>query len=170
MPSTCLFTRLLEHNSWANAALIRACAAVAEAQLDERPQPAEWSLRQILVHIVECQHNYALLLTLPVAEREAARLSLEDAGFAELEAASNASGEKLLELVRDPEGAWAAEAIHSADGYVFEPWVVLVQAVNHATDHRKQISIRLKSLGVTAPRLDGWGFGEAADALHPKLT
>jgi uncharacterized damage-inducible protein DinB len=48
-----------------------------------------------------------------------------------------------------------------------EPWVVLVQIINHATEHREQISSMLSALGVTPPILDGWAYGEATNALIP---
>ena len=51
------------------------------------------------------------------------------------------------------------------DGYLVEPWVVLVQVINHATEHRKQVGIMLRALGMTPPRLDGWGYGEMAGGL-----
>ena len=41
-----------------------------------------------------------------------------------------------------------------------EPWVVMVVVINHATEHREQISSMLSALGVTPPNLDGWSYGE----------
>jgi len=49
-----------------------------------------------------------------------------------------------------------------------EPWVVMVQAINHATEHREQISSMLSALGVTPPELDGWAYGEATHGLIPR--
>jgi uncharacterized damage-inducible protein DinB len=57
--------------------------------------------------------------------------------------------------------------LRTSDGYDVAPWVVLVQAVNHANDHRRQIAGMLRDRGVPPPRLDGWGFGEARDAVVP---
>jgi len=39
------------------------------------------------------------------------------------------------------------------DGYFVEPWVVMVQAINHATEHREQIKSMLSSLGMTLQEL-----------------
>ena len=41
----------------------------------------------------------------------------------------------------------------------------MVQAINHANDHRHQIAAAMRALGLNPPRLDGWAFGEAAGAL-----
>jgi uncharacterized damage-inducible protein DinB len=46
----------------------------------------------------------------------------------------------------------------------------MVQAINHATEHREQISSMLTALGVTPPDLDGWAYGEATGALIPIST
>jgi len=43
----------------------------------------------------------------------------------------------------------------------------MVQIINHATEHREQISSMLSALGVTSPNLDGWAYGEVTDALIP---
>lgn len=42
--------------------------------------------------------------------------------------------------------------------------VVLVQAINHATEHRSQVFTSLTQQGLVVPELGGWGYFE--DALH----
>jgi len=37
----------------------------------------------------------------------------------------------------------------------------------HAIEHREQIKSMLTALGVTPPSIDGWDYGEAANALVP---
>jgi uncharacterized damage-inducible protein DinB len=46
----------------------------------------------------------------------------------------------------------------------------MVQAINHATEHREQIKSMLSSLGVTPPDIDGWAYGEVTNALIPVST
>ena len=46
----------------------------------------------------------------------------------------------------------------------------MVQAINHATEHREQIKSMLSSLGVTPPDIDGWDYGLVANALIPMST
>jgi uncharacterized damage-inducible protein DinB len=48
-----------------------------------------------------------------------------------------------------------------------EPWVVLLQVINHATEHREQIKSMLSALGLTPPEIDGWDFGLTENALVP---
>ena len=151
--------KLFEHNNWANLQIIEVCSALGDEQLDA-PQPAStWSIRDTLSHLVESQRGYLALLTLPPEARQHAPLS-----FAELAESATASGEGLLALAC---GERLETRLKTTDGYVVEPWVVMLQAINHATDHRRQISGMLRAMGVTPPRLDGWAFGEAGGALVP---
>jgi len=51
--------------------------------------------------------------------------------------------------------------------YFVELWVVIVQIINQATEHREQISSMLSVLGVTSRNLDGWACAEVTNALIP---
>ena len=37
--------------------------------------------------------------------------------------------------------------------------VILVQAINHATEHRAQAQAILTQLGIEPPAIDGWAHG-----------
>lgn len=161
-----ILAKLFEHNNWANLQIIKACSALTDEQLDAMPLPtSEWSVRRALSHLVECQRGYLSLLTLPPEARRDAPLS-----FAELGESAGRSGQALLALARDKTARGSESRLRTTDGYVVEPWVVMVQVINHATDHRRQISGMLRALGVTPPGLDGWSFAEAVNALAPVST
>jgi uncharacterized damage-inducible protein DinB len=153
--------RVFAHNHWANLRLLDACAALSADVLDARPD-AGWSIRQALHHLVESEQGYLALLT---ATRQP---PLPDRALDALRAAAAASGEGLVALARDPSLPGRLERrLRTGDGYLVDPWVVIVQAVNHGADHRRQVAAMLRSRGLTVPRLDGWGFGEAVDAVVP---
>jgi uncharacterized damage-inducible protein DinB len=162
-----LLAQLFAHNHWANLEVIRACAALSDRQLDAEPQSAtKGSIRGTLIHLVAAQQGYLSLLTLPVDERRAAPpLFAEPPTLVALEAAARTSGEALLALVQGGPPAPPQGQLETTDGYVVEPWVVLVQVINHATEHREQIKSMLSALGVTPPGVDGWNYGEATGAL-----
>jgi len=40
---------------------------------------------------------------------------------------------------------------------------VVIQAINHAIDHRSQIATLLSQQGIEPPDLDGWAYN---DAMH----
>jgi uncharacterized damage-inducible protein DinB len=161
-----MLVKLFEHNNWANREIIQACSALSDEQLDAEPQSAtKGSIRRTLVHLVAARQGYLSLLTLPVeARRDAAP------AFAELQQAASISGEELLALVRGQPSKQLNTQLRTTDGYLVEPWVVMVQVINHATEHREQISSMLSALGVTAPDLDGWTYGEVTNALIPIST
>ncbi len=158
-----VLAKLFEHNNWANLQIIQACSTLSDEQLDAEPQSAtKGSIRLTLLHLVASQHNYLSLLTLPVEARQ--RISPT---FAELEQAARLSGEGLLALARDESNKLLKTQLQTTDGYFVEPWVVMVQAINHATEHREQICSMLSALRVTPPDLDGGSYGEVTHALVP---
>lgn len=158
--------KLFAHNNWTNDQIIQACTTLADDQLDAAPPSAtKGTIRDTLLHLVAAQHNYLALLTLPVAERQ--RISPT---FAELQQSAANSGEGLLALARDPSRLYALTKLQTRDNYLVEPWVVMVQVINHATEHREQICSMFSALGITPPDMDGWSYGEATQALIPMPT
>jgi uncharacterized damage-inducible protein DinB len=158
--------KLFEHNNWANLRIIQACSTLSDEQLDAEPQSAtKGSIRRTLLHLVSSQRGYLSLLTLPVEARLQAAPAITD-----LQESARASGEGLLAFVRDESGTFPNTRLQTTDGYVVEPWVVLVQVINHATEHREQIKSMLSALGLTPPDIDGWDYGEATKALIPIST
>jgi len=156
-----ILTRLFEHNNWANLRIIEACSALTDEQLDSEPQSVtKGSIRETLTHLVGSQHGYLSLLTLPVEERH--RISPT---FNELKEAVHKSGEGLIALAKNEPDKNLPARLQTTDGFYVEPWVVMVQIINHATEHREQICSMLNALGVTPPYMDGWSIGEATNTL-----
>ena len=159
----CLIEKLFEHNNWANHRLIEACSGLSDEQLDAQPASAAYgNIRQTMIHLVSAQVGYLKLLTRPVEERKQARIDLEFSGLAQ---AAAASGNGLLDLVRDGGNRLTTGRLETTDGYWVDLWVVLVQAINHADEHREQVCSQLSALDLKPPALDGWTFGEATGAL-----
>jgi uncharacterized damage-inducible protein DinB len=158
-----ILVKLFEHNNWANAEIIKVCSALSDEQLDITPQSStKGSIRETLVHLVSAQQGYLRLLTLPVEARVDTRPA-----FGELQQSARASGEGLLALAREERSEQLASRLQTTDGYYVERWVVLVQIINHATEHREQLCSMLSALGLTPPCMDGWCYGEATNTLIP---
>ena len=137
--------KLFEHNNWANDLIIQVCMALRDKQLDAEPQSAtQGTIRSTLFHLVTSQRGYLNLLTRPV---EARRAPKPDLPFGELEKSAGDSGEGLLALVRDPSGLAAKGQLETTDGFHVEPWVILLQVINHGTDHRATVLQRLNEFG-----------------------
>jgi uncharacterized damage-inducible protein DinB len=157
-----ILARLFEHNNWANQKILDACAALLDEQLDAPPQSAtEGSIRQTLLHIANAQLGYLRILTLPLEQRRE-RVDLD---FSEVGRSLKQTGEALLDLVRDEK--YPAERLQTRDNHHVQPWVILVQIINHATEHREQIKSMLTALGITPPSIDGWDHGTVVGALVP---
>jgi len=153
--------RMFEHNNWANLRIIEACSALSEEQLDAEPQTVvKGTIRETLTHLVSSQHNYLSILTLPVEERKRIKPSTS-----ELYDAARRSGKGLIALAKDV--SVLKDRLQTTDGHYVEPWVIMVQVINHAHEHREQICSMLNALGVTPPDMDGWSYGEAVNALIP---
>jgi uncharacterized damage-inducible protein DinB len=157
--------KLFEHNNWANLKIIQACSALTDEQLDAEPQSAtQGSLRSTLLHLVSAQQGYLSLLTVPVESRQDVPPT-----FAELQESAHHSGEGLLALAAGEQKPFNPR-LQTKDGFYTEPWVVMLQVINHATEHREQIKSMLSALGETPPNIDGWDYGEAKNALIPIST
>ena len=156
-----ILVKLFKHHNWANLQIIQACSLLSDEQLDAEPQSVtKGSIRLTLWHLINAQHGYLSQLT-----GMKPRIKLQASPtFAELQQASSASGEGLLALARD-ESSQSLKTEIQRDGYAIEPWVVMVQAINHATEHREQIKSMFSSIGETPPRVDGWEYGRFTDAL-----
>lgn len=158
--------KLFEHNNWANQRIIEACSALSDEQLDAQPQSVtKGSIRRTLVHLVSSQYSYLKTLTLPLEERR----NPTSVEFSELKATAANNGDVLLALARGEQEPLSTP-LQTRDGYHVEPWVIIVQIINHATEHREQINSMLSTLGITPPDMDGWSYGEATNALIPVST
>ena len=154
--------KIFEHNNWANLRILEACSTLTDEQLDAEPQSVtKGNIRETLIHLASSQAGYLSLLTLPVEER-----IYRPVQFSELQESLRKSGEGLLALARGEQKPLALQ-LQTRDGYHVMPWVVMVQIINHAHEHREQVCSMLNALGVTPPDMDGWAFGDAAKALIP---
>lgn len=153
--------KLFEHNNWANSLIIQVCSVLRDEQLDAEPQSATMgSIRRTVIHLVSAQHFYLELLTLPEGSRQRIQPI-----FNELHQSIQTSGEGLLSLARADYEKSLQTTIRTKHGEFVEPWVIMLQAINHATEHREQVKSMLSALGETPPEMDGWTYGELTGAF-----
>ena len=154
--------KLFEHNNWSNLQIIQACFALSDEQLNAEPQSVtKGTIRSTLLHLVTSQRGYLALLTFPVETRLQALTPITD-----LLESARISGEGLLALARGDQEPYSSR-LSTADGHYVDPWVVMLQVINHAHEHREQICSMLSALGITPPDLDGWTYGGVTNALIP---
>jgi uncharacterized damage-inducible protein DinB len=80
-------------------------------------------------------------------------------GFDELQRRAKRSGEELITVAEQEE----LSRILYLDGGTYEApaIVVVIQAINHAIDHRSQISTLLSQQDIEPPDLDAWAYNDA---------
>jgi uncharacterized damage-inducible protein DinB len=151
--------KLFEHNAWANERLFEACEGLGEAQLAATLDGTFGSVRDTLVHIAGAQDRFvaALSETGPVSvfrERE------PFPGVAQLRDAVRASSDALIELAGRVQSGASVTTTYRGEDFTLPVWLLFVQAINHATEHRTQIAAILTQQGIEPPGMDGWTYHE----------
>ncbi|MBZ0288641.1 MAG: hypothetical protein K8I30_13570 [Anaerolineae bacterium] len=159
--------RIFEQNNWANQEIIEVCLTLTDEQLDAAPTSATYgSIRETLLHLIASQKGYLRTLILPLEDRrDPVMLTLE-----EVQESATESGQAFLALARDSSSIDGKTQIITRDGYIVEPWVLMVQVINHGTEHREQIKSMLTALGITPPPTDGWYYGESTGTVAKIAT
>ena len=151
---TTTIAETLRHNRWANERLLEACRELTEVQRAATVDGTYGELGYTLVHIVRAESWYLKLLT---GWEPPVRWEIPGPwpGIDTLLERSRFTGDRLLEVVDrlDP------DAPLSIDDDQVPTSVVLVQVINHATEHRAQVATILTQLGIEPPPMDGWNFG-----------
>jgi uncharacterized damage-inducible protein DinB len=145
---------MFRHNRWANEQMLEACRDLSPEQLARSVEGTYGELGYTLIHLVRGESFYVALLTgwEPPVRWEipgpwpGIDVLLERAAF---------TGDRLCEVATeaDPDAP-----VDRGDAQV-PTSVVLVQAINHATEHRAHAAIVLTQLGIEPPLIDGWTFG-----------
>ena len=163
---------LFRHNLWANLTLIDLCATLPDEILETNVPGTFGTIRDTLGHLVGTENGYFTGLV----EEETGRKSNSDEkaspSLATLRERAMQVGEVLdLAIVREHavdsgeglvayaaavEGNPTLRVIWHDQSYELPAALLLVQAINHATEHRTQIKTALTQAGIAPPELDGW--------------
>ncbi|RIK42270.1 MAG: hypothetical protein DCC58_11255 [Chloroflexi bacterium] len=150
---------LCRHNAWANERLFAACEGLSEAQLDATLSGTFGSIRDTLLHIVGAQERFVTALAeagpvLVFRERE------PFPGVAALREIARNSSAALGELAAQAQPGATATTPHRGVYYTLPVWLLLLQALTHATEHRTQVAAILTQQGIQPPGMDGWTYHE----------
>lgn len=161
-----VLAEMFRHNSMMNTKIVDACRALSGEQLAATAVGTYGSIGATLVHIANGQLAYTS------RQRGVERpVPLPEDPFPGIAAVAErmAQGDALLEQCAADVSGLEIEITGDEPG---EKWrmnssLLLVQAINHATEHRTQISTTLTQLGVTPPEMDGWTFFFDAGHMAP---
>ena len=154
--------RQLTHMAWANTEMFSALVTLPEVAYAYTSPGSEWSVGAIAHHLTTAAENYAQRLhgepraekrELPATARDiralAATLAVADAN---LRAGAQLPGDEILTWI-----SIGGEEIS------VPRWVLVNQAVHHATEHRAQIAGALAANGNTTLDLDAldvWTYND----------
>ena len=146
-----------KYNLWANLRVLDACAVRDDAELDATIRGTFGSVRETLVHIVAAEEGYVQRFT---GQRTEPVLHEGDSfpGFDELRRRARQSGEGLIAIAEQFDAGQVLRLSYQGQLYDVPGIFVLIQAINHATDHRSQVATVLSQQDVTLPELDGWSY------------
>lgn len=149
---------LFQHNTWANLKLLDFCEGLSDEQLDRSAIGVYGSIRDTLRHIVGAEVSYVRRVNgrLPAEPLSRDRFP----GFAVLKQAARWAGEELPQLALSARAETIVEE-RSPDlkEVVRYPLAsLMIQAINHSTEHRTQVSAIITQLGLEPPDMSGWQY------------
>ncbi|HET9494507.1 MAG TPA: DinB family protein [Chloroflexia bacterium] len=165
MPNTAL-AEMYRHNLWATMRLLDACEKLTDEQLDATIPGTFGSIRSTLLHWLRNEDRYVSFLR---GEQPNPRLAVEPfPGFDALRASADLSGSALVEIAENlPDDPILRTRSDEGEAVELPIMTLIVQALNHATEHRTHIGSLMGAQGVEPPDSDGWAYGD--EVLGPRL-
>ncbi len=153
-----LLVEFLRHNTMMNQRLLAVCRELTDEQRDTGLEGTYGTVGATLVHVANSQLGYVPRHI--AAERPD---SLPREPFPGWEALSDRFdlGNALLEEFAarvEEEHEIEVTGDESGERYSLPVSLLLLQAVNHATEHRSQVATILTGLGIEPPEMDGWTY------------
>jgi uncharacterized damage-inducible protein DinB len=168
-----ILTELFRQNLWANLTLIDFCATLPEEILETNVPGTFGTIRETLGHLAGTEEGYLAGLVGDIESdsssdeeaspnlatlRERALHVGEILALATMREHAVTSGEGLIAYAEAVEGNPTVRVVWFGQTYEMQASLFLVQAINHATEHRAQIKTALTQAGSTPPELDGWSW------------
>lgn len=148
---------LFTHHLWANDKLLDSCEPLADADLDAELPGVYGTIRATLVHMFASETRYlAAMRGFP--RPDDLHESKPFPGFDALRASARQTGNALLEFATTADSGDRMHGENRGEKYDLPLSIPLAQAINHATEHRTNITTIMASRGLAAPRLDVWQY------------
>jgi uncharacterized damage-inducible protein DinB len=165
-------SEFFRHNLWANMRMLDVCEGLSDEELDRKVPGVFSSIRELLVHTVGAEQRYVFRLT----GRKPESFVGESEGFPAFEAlreAARMSGEALIEVAEGPD-VQEDVTVERPDGkWEIARRLYLLQAINHATEHRTHIMTLVSHRGTElseSEAIDGWSYATAlGDTLMRRI-
>jgi uncharacterized damage-inducible protein DinB len=166
-------TEIFKHNLWANLRVIDVCEKLSEEQLEAALPGTYGSIKATLAHLCRAEEGYVFRLTGEKPEKPLREIE-GFPSFGALREGALRSGGRLIRVVSGDEPIENIVSNFEDGTFAIAPAQFLLQAINHATEHRTHILAILGSLGIELPEnegVDGWAYGETGnEPLVVRLT
>lgn len=159
---------LFRHNVWANEKLLDFCAGLSDAQLDATAAGTYGSIRNTLRHLVRGEVSYVERVNGKLPPNPPPREQFS--GFAVLRDAAGWTGEELLQLALSARADTLVTESGPEGTVRYKLADLMVQAINHATEHRTQVSAIITQLGLEPPDMSGWRWMEEKGEFWEERT
>ena len=153
---------LFRHNLWANVRLFEVCAHLSDEQLDASVTGGYGSIRDTMQHIVNSERSYLQRITTGKPYRRPQ--GAPPLTMAEMQDSIRTSGEGFIVAAPKVQAQDSVAVDWEGTPRSVPSTILLTQAINHATEHRAQITAVLTHLGVEPPSLDGWTYFYSRDS------
>jgi uncharacterized damage-inducible protein DinB len=163
LPGNPILTEFFRHNFWANMALADFCLALPDNILETAIPGTYGEIRRTLAHMAGAEERHLSALT-NGPERRNPTLEQTNPDLAAAREHLRQSSEGLIAFAERVEGDPTLTVTWHGETYEMPVSLFLVQAINHATDHRTQIKTALTQAGIEPPELDGWNWDDARQA------
>lgn len=148
---------LFRYNAWANRQLFDACRSLTDEQLESHLSGVSGSIRELLVHIAGAQQTFVLRTKGRQHEGELSRGS-EWPGFGELSEIVTSTSEELLSIAQQLQGSEEIDLPYVGKVFRFPKRFFLLHAIEHGIEHRTEVRVALRHIGIETPDLDGWAY------------
>lgn len=150
---------LFRHNLWANRKLLEFCEALSAEQLETSAPGTYGAIRDTLVHIVGAEVSYVHRSNGKLPDAPMKRDQFP--GFAVLKQVAQWSSDELLALALSARADTLVQEEDETTLIRYPLASLIVQAINHSTEHRTQVSTILTQLGLEPPDMTGWQYMDA---------
>ncbi len=156
---TLALVELYRHNRWANLRLIDHLTTLDPKLLEATATGTFGRVDDTLKHIVANEEGYLIQLGRPPGETLLFH-EYSFPGLTELRRRADLTGGALTELAALVQPGDTLSGTYQGNPYTMPRVVPLMQAINHATEHRAHIITTLSQQGIPPISLDAWTFWE----------
>ena len=154
-----VLAEIFRHNTWATLELLNFCKQQNDSLLDSRAPAVFGSARDTMIHVVAAERRYASgfqsLTTADVNE-----MMGKAASFDMLLASARETGDIFVKLAAEAGDDWTIEREYGGEKHTLKGSTMIIQAIDHATEHRTQVRDILTQQGLKPPEIDGWNYAD----------